>query len=100
MENIYEFYRMICCLVIVIGSLFRCIAYFLASLGPVFVDLFSFLCIGFFFIVTGVKVGSPWFSFFSSCITISFVILAIAAECYGFKYAGWPVFGRGGVLLL
>ncbi|WP_156181046.1 hypothetical protein [Desulfovibrio sp. TomC] len=85
---------------IVVGSLFGGIAYFLASLGPVFVDLFAFLCIGLFFVVMGVRVGSPWLSFLSSCITIFLVILAIAAGCYGFKYAGWPVFGRGGVLLL
>ncbi|WP_175577053.1 hypothetical protein [Desulfovibrio sp. DV] len=38
---------------IVVGSLFGCIAYFLASLGPVFVGLFAFLCIGLFLLSQG-----------------------------------------------
>lgn len=76
------------------------ILYFLSTFGSVYVFLFLILAAGLFFTYLGLSAGSPTFMLFSSCFTFHLMILAILEECYKFSHTGWPLSGRGGLLLI
>ena len=88
-----------------VGSVFKLlivgtILYLISRLGMVYVDIALVICVGLFFIFIGFGFESSRFMLFLFFVTMWWIVALLLNEYCGVDLYGWPLFGRGGYVLL